>query len=401
VSVLFDSATGDYVTILIDKSAFESFSHDEHRLLHTYFSFQVLPPVMLTEIVSDLVKQDASASSPDELVQRLARKFLGSGPAAHVPHAGLLRNDLLGDPITMNGSIYPQTARMVDHPVHGTGMVVDVPAMNEALFRWGYGEFLDEERDMAEAWKASIAPIPEGALEPLRARLRRARNLAEVGPVVDQALANRDFGAEWLDWLSQKARLSPRDRLLLSTRWLQERTDLRSFTPYGHHCMKADLALIAAMDAQAVPHLASNFIDVQYLYYVPFCTIFVSDDRVHKRLAPLLLREDQEFVQGTELKADLAARLKESRSLDGAAGERRSFAFGMYPVPMRDSVITHLTLKHAGIWPGRGNSITSLSPEDKARAIKEARSAFLRAGIDVNWRTPLPTPEDFAEGKHE
>ena len=44
-----------------------------------------------------------------------------------------------------------------------------------------------------------------------------------------------------------------------------------------------------------------------YLFYLPFCMIFISSDKLHKQCAPLFLRTDQQFVWGLELKADLAA----------------------------------------------------------------------------------------------
>jgi hypothetical protein len=45
--------------------------------------------------------------------------------------------------------------------------------------------------------------------------------------------------------------------------------------------------------------------DIAYLFYLPFCQVFISGDRLHRRCAPLFMREDQEFVWGLDLKADL------------------------------------------------------------------------------------------------
>ena len=36
--------------------------------------------------------------------------------------------------------------------------------------------------------------------------------------------------------------------------------------------------------------------DAEYLLYLPFCHVFVSDDGVHKALAPMLLAPYQEFL---------------------------------------------------------------------------------------------------------
>jgi hypothetical protein len=68
-------------------------------------------------------------------------------------------------------------------------------------------------------------------------------------------------------------------------------------------------------------------VDLAYLYYLPFCMVFVSNDRLHERCVPCSLTEhkaivdgwelsvDQEFVSGRNLKADLA-------KLDGPNAQR-------------------------------------------------------------------------------
>jgi hypothetical protein len=47
-------------------------------------------------------------------------------------------------------------------------------------------------------------------------------------------------------------------------------------------------------------------VDIAYLYYLPFCTLFVSSDKLHRQCAPLFMRTKQEFVWGLDLKADLS-----------------------------------------------------------------------------------------------
>jgi hypothetical protein len=51
---------------------------------------------------------------------------------------------------------------------------------------------------------------------------------------------------------------------------------------------------------------ATNLVDLEYLYYLPFCEVFVSGDDFHKKLVPHLLIERQQFVRGQDLKEDLA-----------------------------------------------------------------------------------------------
>jgi hypothetical protein len=50
----------------------------------------------------------------------------------------------------------------------------------------------------------------------------------------------------------------------------------------------------------------SHKIDLAYLYYLPFCSVFTSKDNFHAEIVPLFLTSEQTFVNGIELKEDLA-----------------------------------------------------------------------------------------------
>jgi hypothetical protein len=47
-------------------------------------------------------------------------------------------------------------------------------------------------------------------------------------------------------------------------------------------------------------------VDLAYLYYFPFCSVFTPEDRFHAQIAPLFMNKRQTFVHGDELKEDLA-----------------------------------------------------------------------------------------------
>ena len=112
-----------YPTVLLDKSAFEALSHAEYRLFSTFFHFQVLPPILVMEIVADLTKEDRSASTPEALVQRLARRFGGTGPPAHVGLRGASASDPVGDAIAeaLGASSPPCSASVPPHGLHTDG----------------------------------------------------------------------------------------------------------------------------------------------------------------------------------------------------------------------------------------------------------------------------------------
>ena len=46
-------------------------------------------------------------------------------------------------------------------------------------------------------------------------------------------------------------------------------------------------------------------LDMQYIYYLPFCNVFSSDDKDLIKLVEFFLRPDQEFVSKADLQKDL------------------------------------------------------------------------------------------------
>ena len=88
------------------------------------------------------------------------------------------------------------------------------------------------------------------------------------------------------------------------------RPALREFAPYFRHTFGVDLFFHLAIAADHISRVrpkgkADNKVDIAYVYYLPFCHVFVSNDKLHKRVVPLFLREDQSFIVGEDLKADL------------------------------------------------------------------------------------------------
>lgn len=84
------------------------------------------------------------------------------------------------------------------------------------------------------------------------------------------------------------------------------RPSLKDFAPYAAFSLTIDLVFYLGMGiGQIGADRPSNMIDVAYLYYLPFCMLFVSGDNLHARLAPLFLRPNQEFVRAADLKAGL------------------------------------------------------------------------------------------------
>jgi hypothetical protein len=85
---------------------------------------------------------------------------------------------------------------------------------------------------------------------------------------------------------------------------------VREFAPYFRHAYGVELFFLLGIASDQISRdrpagKVDNKVDISYLYYLPFCHVFTSKDKLHKRVVPLFLRNDQSFISGEDLKADL------------------------------------------------------------------------------------------------
>ena len=107
---------------------------------------------------------------------------------------------------------------------------------------------------------------------------------------------------------------------------------MSAFAPYTKHVLTVNLFFNLAVGADLISRdRPSNKIDIAYLYYLPFCMIFVSNDNLHERTAKCFLRDDQLFLKGMDLKADLANLDQHYSKLPDNIKERGIMSFATHP----------------------------------------------------------------------
>jgi hypothetical protein len=78
------------------------------------------------------------------------------------------------------------------------------------------------------------------------------------------------------------------------------------FLPFAVHILSVDLFFYLGIAADLIARgRASHRADIAYLYYLPFCSIFTSADKLHKGIAPLFMRDHQMFLPGEQLKEEM------------------------------------------------------------------------------------------------
>jgi len=295
--------------IIFDKSTLQSLSVDESCWLDNFYETNITP-LFFVETLADLEKQVGRGRTPEQVVGNLAEKTPVRGSHPNVHHSSLLTWNLLGQEVEM---------RRVPVIGGGTrvttgdekGVLFKQPPEIEALERWQKGEFLAVERLFAKTWRRALSGLDlEASYRQFQGFFSiggKPRTLPDVKALVDRLLGEHQH-QEMILRLGC-ALLGVPDNLQheILGRWQAAGTPrLPGFAPYAAHVVSVDLFFYLALASDLISReRPSNKIDLAYLYYLPFSMVFTSNDKLHARVVPLFLRENQEFVNGVDLKADL------------------------------------------------------------------------------------------------
>ncbi len=290
---------------IFDKSALEALSVDEAVLFGQFYR-TVITPLFFVETLADLEKEVAAGKTPEQVVGLIAAKTanLTADPNAH--HRRLIISELLGRHTLMDGRPHVVGGRAVVSDGR-RGIVFDEAPEAEALHRWQGGQFLEVERLGAREWREALKrqQIRKMNVNEMFREIPRPRTLEQVRSYADVFVHQRG-GRAFLSALNLlRVPRAPRGQIFL--RWLNTGCPpIAEFAPYAAYVATIQLFFQLAVSLDLISgDRPSNAADIAYLFYLPFCMVFTSNDKLHVKTAQLFLRSDQVFVLGTDIKADL------------------------------------------------------------------------------------------------
>ncbi len=318
--------------LLFDKSVLQSLSIDEAVWLDTFY-FPCITPLFFVETLADLKKEVQKGRSPEEVVGNLAEKTpIGGGINVH--HRTLCVNELLGRGFELRHVPVVSGGKPVTTGDGRRAVVFDPPPETVALERWEERDFLEVEHQFARAWRDALSGIDLDAIfrqgRDIIKRFGRPRDLSAVKAVAAQIL--RKPGSRYVADALQAFQPEELGHAILE-RWKAHGSPpIKEFAPYTAHVFLVDLFFCIGLGADLIGReRPSNKIDLAYLYYLPFCMAFTSNDNLHKRTAPLFLDENQVFIRGQDLKADLAKLDAHYSQLSDDEKARGVMSFAHYP----------------------------------------------------------------------
>jgi hypothetical protein len=342
--------------LIFDKSALQGLSVDEANWLDNFFLTNITP-LFFTETLADLEKEVRAGRTTEQVVGNLALKTPDMQAYTSAHHSRLIGGDLCGHGIPMDGRI-PHDSGKVVHLDGKSGIFYSRTQEEEALQRWYEGEFLDVERQIAKLWRRALSnPDYKGLYDFFQKWfvIAKPKSLTEAKTLADAYIDGSPREGSLRFGMALLGVSEPAQREVVE-RWRSVGgPPSRQFAPYFRHVYGVDLFFNLAIAADQISRVrpvgkADNRVDIAYLYYLPFCMVFTSSDNLHERLVPLFLREDQSFVKGQALKADLR-RLDEHYSALPEAVKRTGFhKFATCPPEDTSFLVTQLWDKHLPRW---------------------------------------------------
>jgi hypothetical protein len=382
---------------LFDKSFLQSLSLDE-SVFFDHFFLPVICPVFYVETLADLEKVVRRGRTPEQEVGIIANKVpeMSGGPCAF--HGNVATADMFGHGVPMDGRIPTAGGRAVR--VDGkSGVAHELSPESEAFSRWQNREFLYVERNFARTWRSALNAVDlvtfAAGMKALGIDHQTCKSLADAKKIVDEFLRRGGRQVPYQIKLAMVLLGVPLElEAQVLERWRERGgASFTNYAPYAAHVLAVELFFQIALAANLIGTTnPANRTDIAYLFYAPFCHVFVSSDNLHRRCAPHFLRANQSFVWGHDLKADLHHLIEHYKTLPQEEREKGLINFARIPPPDdKESLVVRLWDRHLlPTWRER------LSSAQRPRDAEEDKKLVEHIN-KVSTAKPLPANEvDFA-----
>lgn len=310
-------------TIILDKSSLQALSKKELIILNKLYYVNV-PPILPIEILADLKKVKDPEAINEKTVIEISNKLIQKDNAFNVHYKNMIISSLLGLNYINERRTIVRAKSKVKEKDGKIGFLVEESDEEKAIKEWQKGNFSESEKILASQWRNYVNQIDLKDLKKqwagVKTKVPQCDNLSSLLSLTDNFLSNIPMQRELLFTFLEGLNLDQQLSSKIFYRWESENFKfIKDFAPYFYFVNRIDTAFHIGLVYDLVSSKVSDkaFIDLQYLYYLPFCNIFSSRDNFHKDFGVNFLFEDQTFIDGDELKADLVNIIQRLESEDG------------------------------------------------------------------------------------
>ena len=295
-------------SLIFDKSTLESLNEDDSIWLENFF-INNITPTFYVETLADLQPsiKNPRSREPEKIIKEIAKKTPIRSSYPNVHFQRLIIGNLFGQQIEMDGRPIVGGGQPKITKDGKIGVHYEESKESIAMKRWFEGKFLEIEKDFAKEWRDTLDVLDFNYYLNIVKYLipDNISNLQDVWNYVNDFTSKKS--QILLEYLFDFLNISEKHRKGIKRRWQYEAEPaLITFCPYALYVFKVKLLFFIGMFKSFISSVrSSNIVDLSYLYYLPFCNVFVSNDKLHSRLCPFLLSNEQLFIDGKDLKYGL------------------------------------------------------------------------------------------------
>jgi hypothetical protein len=361
--------------LIFDKSFLQMLNPEEISELSMHFKF-VGTPTLIGEIIADLKLEPSERGVRSDVVKALSRKMQKTHGLQPANYRKLALANIYAHEISMIGQVPVDGAAPNVHVTEDRRGVLYDSTPEQALWaRWADGEFGTEDELTATTWRNGIEQIDLGGLAKIwkefsSLHFGSTRNQGELISALDVFLkdsapaAQREILTMTLDLL--KASAEDR-RLAHALMNIGEMRSVLEFAPYAASVIRLFLAFVCGLARGFIGPRPTNYIDLQYLFYSPFCMVFVSNDKFHREMWRATSGVHT-FLWGQDLKDDLRRRIAIRRERNKSVGKTNEKPDSSCTVEEKPSVIAemwriYMRAMDKSHQPGQAKTFEDLDPE--------------------------------------
>jgi hypothetical protein len=331
-------------TLLLDKSSFQALKSCEMHKLTNYFQWNIVD-ILLEEIRCDFLKETKPASSRNK-ASILADKYSPAMDSMqNVNYRELFIANLYGHEVVMD--CIPIVASTTTNTLDDGQRIalIDKTIFGEMIRRWQKGEFDIQDKVFANIWKtAKDSSKADSCILFLQANhiiIPESKSIDELRIVVDKLLRNPKMQHVFLDMFLSYEDVDQTEKYNIKERLKRCPYSLSKVAPYAFYCLKVFVLFLGAYKfGLLLEKKTDDQIDLEYLFYLPFCHVFSSNDKFHATLAPPLMGKGQIFLPGENLKKGI----REIESLPAHEETMKAQCAPIPPMP-KESIIREVWLK--------------------------------------------------------
>jgi hypothetical protein len=212
-------------------------------------------------------------------------------------------------------------------------------------------------------------------------RWRKPKSLEDAKQITDTIIDYID--QEWLIVFGLQILGVPEAIDSVRADWIAgRRKPIRQYLPYFTFMLSINIFFCLVLQTELLRNVKqSHQVDLAYLYYLPFCSIFTSRDNFHARVAPLFLSAEQAFVNGLDLKEDLKRLDELYMKLPDEVQKQGLMTYARTPLEDGGFLTTRLWDKYLPDWRDTSKRVDINDPrirkamEQLMRKVKEAEQS--------------------------